>query len=169
MKHILRTCILMMLLACTACGMMSETRQERAEREQREALLVQQFVESANFKIDITQMIPFRGRPQHVSPFSVSVKDGKINSYLPYFGRAWDLPYGGGHGLNFQAEYQEYNVIAQPDGSDMIRILVKTDEDTHVYTFTIYDNGKVNLLVQSRNREPVSYYGEIRFSDDEDN
>jgi len=51
----------------------------------------------------------------------------------------------------------------------MIRILVKTDEDTHVYTFTIYDNGKVNLLVQSRNREPVSYYGEIRFSDDEDN
>ena len=80
-----------------------------------------------------------------------------------------DYPYGGGHGLNFQAEYQEYNVIAQPDGSDMIRILVKTDEDTHVYTFTIYDNGKVNLLVQSRNREPVSYYGEIRFSDDEDN
>ena len=44
-----------------------------------------------------------------------------------------------------------------------IRMLIKTDEDTHVYTLQIYVDGNSYLLVQSKNREPINYIGNFSF------
>ena len=159
MKRIIITIAAAALL--TGCGVLTESREERQIRLEREAQLVRQGIENGDFKVDIDRMIPLRGGSRHVDNYSVKVKDGHIVSYLPYFGRAWDLPYGGGHGLNFEADIQENEVYREADGSYTVRLLIKTDEDTHVYTFQIFTNGNTSLLVQSKNREPINFNGSI--------
>ena len=167
MKKILITLMATALLL-QGCGVLKESREDRLVRLEREAKMVSQGVESGDFKVDIDRMIPLRGAASHVDNYSVRVKDGQIMSHLPYFGRAWDLPYGGGHGLTFDADIEESDVYREPDGSYTVRLLIRTDEDTHVYTFQIYTNGSASLLVQSKNREPINYSGNINFFEEEE-
>lgn len=149
------------LWAVQGCGVLSETPAEKAARLAKTAAYVRQAVQAEEFKVEITQMIPMRGTVQQVSPFSLTLKDGVLNSHLPYVGRAWEVPYGGGHALNFEFPIQEYRLISEQEGVYTVRILVKTDEDTHVYTLNLTDEGYASLVVQSRNREPVSYNGMV--------
>ena len=167
MKRILITLMAAALLL-QGCGVLNESREDRLVRIEREAQMVRDGVENGDFKVDIDRMIPLRGGSQHVDNDFVKVKDGQIVSYLPYFGRAWDLPYGGGHGLNFEADIQECDTFRESDGSYTVRLLIKTDEDTHVYTFQIFTNGNTSLLVQSKNREPINFNGSINLFREEE-
>ena len=160
--------LLAVVLTVSSCGVLSgETREERARREAQEARMVEDNIQAGNFTIDIDRMYPVRGSSQHVSNYSVSVKDGVLNSHLPYIGQAWRVPYGGGHALNFKAPVGTYNVFRTQDGGYEIRILVKTDEDQHVYTLTIFNNGRTSLDVQSQNRERISFSGVMDFYSEE--
>ena len=160
--------LLAVVLTVSSCGVLSgETREERAQREAREARMVDDNIQAGNFTIDIDRMYPVRGSSQHVSNYSVSVKDGVLDSHLPYIGQAWRVPYGGGHALNFKAPVGTYNVFRTQDGGYEIRILVKTDEDQHVYTLTIFNNGRTSLDVQSQNRERISFSGMMDFYSEE--
>lgn len=152
-------------LLLTGCGVLTERREDRQVRLEREAQMVRQGVENVDFKVNIDRMIPLRGASRHVDNYSVTVRDGHIVSHLPYFGRAWDLPYGGGHALNYESDIQDSAVYVSDDGSYTVRLLIETDEDAHVYTFQIFSNGNTSLLVQSKNREPINYYGNFAFED----
>ena len=155
------------VLLLQGCGVMTESRKDRAARLELTAQQVHQGVEAGDFKMDIRMMMPLRGASRHVDNYSVKVKDGHIVSYLPYFGQAWDLPYGGGHGLNFEADIEDSEVYRDAKGSYIVRLLIKTDEDTHVYTFQIFQNGSASLLVQSKNRESINYSGDLVFEEEE--
>ena len=156
--------LLAVLLTVSSCGVLSsETREERARREAREARMVDENLQSANFRIEIDRMYPVRGSSQHVTNYSVTVKDGVLNSHLPYIGQAWRVPYGGGHALNFKADIGSYNVARTRDDGYEVRIYVKTDEDQHVYTLTVFNNGRASLDVQSQNRERISFSGMMDF------
>ena len=149
-------------LFVSGCGVLNETLAERRERRARESRLVTENVQSGNFSIDIERMYPLRGSSKSVTSFSVTVKDGKIDSHLPFIGRAWNVPYGGGHALTFEAEVGSYTVQPVRDGYE-VTLYVKTDEDEHIYRFTIFDNGNTSLDVQSGNRDRISYSGNMRF------
>ncbi len=161
--------LLAVVLTVSSCGVLSsETREERALREAREAKMVDENLQSANFRIEIDRMYPVRGSSQHVTNYSVTVKDGVLNSHLPYIGQAWRVPYGGGHALNFKADIGSYNVARTRDDGYEVRIYVKTDEDQHVYTLTVFNNGRASLDVQSQNRERISFSGMMDFYSEEE-
>ena len=151
------------VLLLQGCSILTESRAEREARIERETQMVLDGINSGDFKIDIERMMPLRGSSRHANGFSIKVKDGHIVSNLPYFGRVWDLPYGGGHGLTFEADIEDTAVFTGDDGSYTVRMLIKTDEDTHVYTLQIYVAGNSYLLVQSKNREPINYVGSFSF------
>ncbi len=151
-------------LTVSACGVLSgETREEKVAREAREAQMVVDNLQNADFTIDIDRMYPLRGTSQHVSNYSVSVKDGVLDSHLPFIGQAWRVPYGGGHALNFKADIGSYNVAKTRKDGYEVRIYVKTDEDEHLYLLTVFTNGRASLEVQSGNRDRISYSGEMDF------
>ena len=161
--------LLAVVLTVSSCGVLSnETREERVLREAREAKMVDENLQSANFRIEIDRMYPVRGSSQHVTNYSVTVKDGVLNSHLPYIGQAGRVPYGGGHALNFKADIGSYNVVRTRDDGYEVRIFVRTDEDQHVYTLTIFNNGRTSLDVQSQNRERISFSGMMDFYSDEE-
>ena len=91
------------------------------------------------------------------------IRNDSLFSYLPYFGRAYDVPYGGGKGLNFDAPIESYEETLMKNGQRHIEIGLKNDEDTYLYTIKVFDNGSSSIEVQSRRRESISYSGEMEF------
>ena len=105
-------------------------------------------------------MRPLRGTVRNIQGYSLQVDGNRLISYLPYFGVAYDAPYGGGKGLNFEADIQEYSDTPGKD-SHYIQILVDNEEDIYLYSLTVFDNGSASLSVKGRKREQISYTGHL--------
>ena len=144
------------ILLC-GCSAMRLTPEEKAKIEEQ----VQVNLDNRTFEIDVDQMNPRRGMSQHVTGYSLKIDGDKIISHLPYFGAAWNLPYGGGKGLSFEAKISDYiEVFPKPDRR-VITLATNNGEDFLVYTLEVFNNGKTNIELRTRNREPISYYGEM--------
>jgi len=117
-----------------------------------------------DYKIAIDRMYPMRGSSRQVSfGYSVEVRNDTLISYLPYFGRAYNVPYGGGKGLNFTAPIGSYQEFMKRNGQRHIEIGVTNEEDTYFYTIEVFDNGNSSVEVRARQRERISYSGNVEF------
>ena len=156
--------LMVMVSACLALVMLSgcATSEERAARAAEQAAKVKTALTERNYKISIDRMYPMKGSSKSVSyGYSVEVRNDSLISYLPYFGRAYNVPYGGGKGLNFSERIGSYEEALMKNGKHHIEIGVTNEEDTYLYTIDVFDNGNSTIAVQSRQREPISYAGRI--------
>jgi len=144
-------------LSLCGCASLRMTPEEKAAVEAK----VQENLDNRAFVIDVDQMNPRRGPSQHVTNYSLTVNGDKLISHLPYFGQAWNLPYGGGKGMNFESTISDYiETFPKPDRRQ-IALATNNGEDTFVFIIEVFTNGKANIDVRSRNREPISYYGYV--------
>lgn len=148
-----------MMLMLAGCSSLSSA--ERAERQAAQMRAVAEGLANRHYKIGVRTMYPPRGMAKQVSyGYTVEVKGDTLVSYLPYIGRAYNVPYGGGKGLNFTALISEYNTRKDSKGTTYITIHVNNDEDILTYSLTVYEKGQANIDVRAREREPISYSGE---------
>ena len=149
---------LVVLSACVSA-------EERAARAAEQAAKVKAGLAEKRFSINVDRMYPMKGGSKSVSfGYGVEVRNDSLISYLPYFGRAYDIPYGGGKGLNFSERIGSYCDTPGKNGLHVIDIEVTNTEDTYFYSIKVYDNGSSSIDVQSRNREHISYTGQMDFT-----
>ena len=156
--------LIAMVSVCLALVMLSgcATSEERAARAAEQSAKVKTALTERNYKISVDRMYPMKGSSKNVSyGYSVEVRNDSLISYLPYFGRAYSVPYGGGKGLNFSERIGSYEEALLKNGKHHIEIGVTNEEDTYLYTIDVFDNGNSTIAVQSRQREPISYAGRI--------
>ena len=147
--------VLVMLSRCA-------TVEERAARAAEQAAKVRTALTERNYKISIDHMYPMKGGSKSVSfGYTVEVRNDSLFSYLPYIGRAYQIPYGGGKGLNFSERIGSYQESQKKNGQRHIEIGVKNDEDTYLYTIDVWDNGSSQIEVQPRQRERITYSGDL--------
>ena len=155
--------ILTLFLALVMFGSCASS-EERAAQKAEFARKVKAALDKRMFKISVNRMIPLSGSSRSVSyGYSVEVRNDSLFSSLPYFGRAYQVPYGGGKGLNFDAPITHYQESQQKNGSRQIDIEMKNEEDTYNYHLTVFDNGSSSINVQAHEREGISYSGEVIF------
>ena len=158
--------ILLILVAVSAAILLSgcATSEEKAAEMAELSANVTNALNNRDYKIVIDRMYPMRGSSRHVSfGYSVEVRNDTLISYLPYFGRAYNVPYGGGKGLNFTAPIGSYQEFMKRNGQRHIEIGVSNEEDTYFYTIEVFDNGNSTVDVRARQRERISYSGNIEF------
>ena len=152
------TCLVLVIL----CG--CATPEERAARAAEQAALVKRALAERNYKIGVNFMYPMKGGSKRVSyGYSVEVRNDSLISYLPYFGQAYSLPYGGGKGLNFSERIGSYQESQDKKGQQRIEISVKNDEDTYLYMIEVFENGNSSISVRCTTRDRISYSGEMEF------
>ncbi len=144
-------------LALCGCAAMRVTPEERAAMEAK----IQENLDNRTFYIDVDQMNPRRGISRHVSNYSLEVDGDNLISSLPYVGQAWNLPYGGGKGMNFESKISEYIESYPKADRRQITLATNNGEDSFVFIITVFTSGKADIEVRSRNRESISYYGEV--------
>ena len=140
----------------SACSTM--TAAERAQK----ALAVEKALASRRYVVDVRMMYPRRGRAVNVSSnYSLEVKGDTVVSYLPYFGRAYSIPYGGGKAFNFSAPISSYESARDEKGRTHVMLVTDNEEDVITFQLEIFDNGQATIDVQAREREPITYSGEL--------
>ena len=157
------------ILLCTAilfcaCSTTKSTPEEKAANKYEYAQKVMKAVDTHRFKIDISYMQPARGAAKQLDyGYNIRISGDTLYSNLPYYGRAFNIPYGGGKGLVFDAPIGKTAIAHGRKGASRMEIRVSNEEDNYVYTLDVYENGKATLNVYSRERESITFSGEMNF------
>ena len=143
-------------------SMIPITAQNKKEKKQQREQAVREAVDAKAYKINVDRVMPMKGGSKHLtSDYSLEIRNDSVYSYLPYFGVAYNVPYGGGKGLNFSAPLSEYTSTYSKKGNAKITLKVRNEEDNYLYNITIYPNGSSNIQVTPTNRQSISFSGEM--------
>ena len=154
-----------LVLVMVSCSTLTSA--ERAEREAKIEKAVAKMLAERRYTVDVSMMYPKSGRAQNVtSNYSLEVRGDSLVSYLPYFGRGYSLPIGGGKGLNFSAPIKNYHSEKGKKGRTRVEIQVDNTEDFLTYSLDIFPNGSTTIDVVSREREPITFSGQMDIDED---
>ncbi len=127
------------------------------------ALNVQEILETKNFIFKAETVSPARGRTRQLTTeYDVVVKPDTVICYLPYFGRAYTAPIDPSDGgIKFTSA--EFNYILEKRKKQRwdLTITPKDARDVQALYFTIFENGRASLRVNSTNRQGISFNGYV--------
>ena len=156
-----KSTILMLLLALLV-GLPTVSAQSKKEKKEQKEAAVKKLIISEDYKINVINAMPMRGRSIPLtSSYSLAIRNDSVISYLPYFGRAYSIPYGGGNGLNFKAPIKEYTMEIDKKGSANIKFNARNPEDNYEFRVKVFSNGSASIDVNMQNRQSISYQGEL--------
>ena len=128
--------------------------QSKKEREEQKAKEIKEMIENGRFTIEVDRALPMGGRTVHLTtPYSLEMRGDSAISYLPYFGRAYSLPYGGGDGMRFEESITDYQSTFDKKGTARIKFVARTKEDTFRFDVQVFSNGSAIISRISHTRE----------------
>lgn len=152
--------ILLGLICLTVA--MPTTAQNRNEKKARTERAVKEAIAAKQYKINVDRMQPMRGGSRNLTTnYTLEIRNDSVFSYLPYFGVAYNAPYGGGKSLNFNASITGYTTRALKKGKIQIDFKTRSDEDNYEYRLTIFPDGSTSIHVQPMNKQSISFTGEM--------
>ena len=153
---------LIMALLLLACG--TGNGLTKAEREAAITRQVQEGLDTRHYTIAVDWMKPLGGMAQHVSSnYELKVNGDEVDSYLPYVGEAYRIPYGGGKGLNFKGKIENYSINYLTSNRSHIEFLVNNGEDVYHFRIDVFNNGKAIIDIIAQDRDAISFDGEMVF------
>lgn len=162
MKTIFMFVIAVALCGCAAYTNADGTKMTKAQWAAMKEQMVSEMLNNRRYKIDVSTMHPTRFPSKTLtSAFSLEVHGDTLVSVLPYLGRAYNIPYGGGKGLNFSAIIGQYKESKGKKDYRKVDISVTNDEDTYLFQLEVSVSGTASILVRSRNRDQITFTGTI--------
>lgn len=140
-------------------SLFAQSKKEKSEQKEKE---VKEVIESKQFTINVDRALPMGGRSVNLTTsYSLEMRGDSAISYLPYFGRAYTAPYGGGNGMRFEKEVADYQCTYNKKGVAKIQFVARTDEDTYRFAIQVYPNGSASINVTPVNKQSITYQGEL--------
>ncbi len=147
--------ILALLVACSS----SKTPSPEALKTAQE---IREKIQAKNFTVEVNTAQPMRGRTIHLTyGYDLKIRNDSAIVYLPFYGVAHSAPYGGDGGIQFAEPMKEYTVEEKKDNWN-IRFKVNDRNYHYEIVFNIYNNGNSNVQVNSYERDPISFTGEMK-------
>ena len=119
--------------------------------------------DSTYFIFTARTAVPTRGGTQQLTgDYDVRVTSQRVESFLPYFGRSYFATRTNDGGIKFTSYKFEFKQSINKKGTRDIRIRFRDITDVREMIFSISANGYATLQVIPNNRQPITFYGEIR-------
>lgn len=152
----------LMAVLLMACG--TSNGLTKAEREAAVTRQVQEGLDTRHYTIAVDWMKPLGGMARHVSSnYELRVNGDEVDSYLPYVGEAYRLPYGGGKGLNFKGKIENYSINYLTSNRSHIEFTANSGEDTYHFRIDVFNNGKSIIDIIAQEHDAISFDGEMIF------
>ncbi|WP_163408232.1 DUF4251 domain-containing protein [Flavobacterium ajazii] len=138
-------------------------KQLKAERELQKQKEIEALIDSKNFVFEAQKAMPQGGRLLNLdyNTYFLKFNEAKTTCDLPFFGRAFNVPYGGGDGgIKFEGVPENIQIEKKKKSYD-VKATVKGKDDVYDLFFSVYIDGGASLSVNSNNRAFISYDGEI--------
>lgn len=152
----------LLLLFLSVSGIFAIAQEPKNNQAEGEAK-VGKMLDAQRYVFKAQSVHPTRGRViQLNTDYDLKVSPDTIQSYLPYFGRAYSAPIGDSGGpMDFVSKDFEYTRKARRKGGWDISIMPKDGKGVREMFLVVFENGSASLRVTSNNREPISYNGYI--------
>lgn len=164
MKRIILTTLFFMLLFPDLFAQESgkSRKDKRMERQEKRMEEVENMILKKSFVFVPTHAMPLGGGSIQLSyTFEAEVKGDSLFSYLPFYGVAYHVEYGGRNSaFDFSLPVENYETEEDDEGY-IVKLEVKKQMDFISFTFRISELGYTTLNVTSTNRQAISYYGRI--------
>lgn len=124
---------------------------------------IKNMIDSSQFVFNAERVNPMRGRTRYLtSSYDVTLKKDTLESFLPYFGRAYQAPMDPSKG-GIQFTSTNFSYIVQNKGNDKWDVSIKPNDnqDVQEMQFNIFGNGSATLNVLSTHKDPISFTGNI--------
>ncbi|OQP39845.1 hypothetical protein A4H97_16625 [Niastella yeongjuensis] len=124
---------------------------------------IKRIVEAQNYVFKAQTALPTAGATRQLtSDYDFRVSKDTIVSDLPYFGRAYTAPLNPSEGpLQFTSTDFQYTVNTNKKGGWNVSIAPKDRTDPRELLMTIFENGSASMVVNSNNRQPISFNGYV--------
>jgi len=135
----------------------------KAERKLEQQKLTDSLMNAREFVFTARRAIPqgFSAIDLTTNPNYVWFLPDSIISDMPFFGQGYSgIGYGGDKGLEFSGKPDEYSFTREKKNYQ-VKAVVKTGHDTFQLFLTVGFEGSATLSINSMNRSPISYNGEI--------
>lgn len=132
----------------------------RIEKQQQ----IDSLIHSKVFVFSATRALPLGGNSIDLTtnPNSVKFHPDEIESYMPFFGRAYSAEYGGDGGIKFKAKPTEFNIVTMKGGKGFeINATVAVTRDYYKLTLHVSPEGSATLTINSNQKSAISYFGNI--------
>jgi hypothetical protein len=167
---ILTTLLLAMIIAMPANAQEKSKKEQKQQKKLELQKEVEAMVNAKSFVFAANRALP-QGYPSvdmTSNPNHMKFYPDSIDSYMPFFGRAYSVGYGGSdNGLKFSGKPQDYTVT-KTKKEYLVKANVKTESDFFRLTLSVGFEGNASLSIISNNRASISYYGDIEKHKDED-
>lgn len=159
--------LVFLMLNIISCGS-SKTEADKDNEFQK----LKEQIQNKEFTIENEWLMPLGGNPINLigNPNFIRFKGDSIELFLPYFGvRHMGGGYGSEGGIKYEGLAKNYLVEENSEDRE-INLSFETEQDTENLEFkiTIFPNGNANTNVNSSQRNNISYQGEIRKQDEEE-
>lgn len=162
MRKIILSLVAALVLIGCATTMENGVKMTKAERRAQQIATVREVLNDRYYSVEIDMMHPQRYPSKQVNfGYSLTIHGDSIYSYLPYLGRAYRVPYGGGKALHFEALIDDYREGYLKDNIRRIEILTHNEEDRYLYVVEVFETGSASVYVSCENREHIHYTGDI--------
>lgn len=140
-----------------------QKRQEKKEAEFRE---IEKLIDSKLYMFDAQKANSSGGKQIDLTTHTAEliISNDSVDSYLPFFGRAYNASYGGGadSGIKFETTLEDYKVDKNSDKLIIsITFSAKGSNDNYNCSLSVTSSGAATLSVTSNNRAQISYYGMV--------
>lgn len=146
----------MLLVSCV-------TTQKSLEKARKAELLREQ-ITAMDFTFKATYAYPQNYKSVYLSPYyDVKVSPDTVIAYLPFYGRAYTAPMDPSEGgIKFTSTDFEYDIKeGKKAGNWFVTINTKDTKRPFTLFFDLWDNGTARLNVQDRDRQSISFQGNI--------
>ncbi len=124
---------------------------------------LKKMIDSKQFLFVAQSAMPMSGRTRQLtSEYGLTSKKDTIESFLPYFGRAYNAPIGStDEGIQFKSYKFDYAVSETKKGGWEISLQPKDVNDSYRLNLSVSKSGYATLLVTSNSRQPISFQGYV--------
>jgi hypothetical protein len=157
-KHTWRTSLLLVMFSVFTVFLHAQGSKDAKKEE------IQNLVESKHFMFVAQSALPLsEGVRILTSPYDVRLKGDTVESYLPYYGRAFSAVIGTtDQGLTFTSTQSDYDQKPAKKGGWTITIKPKGQNIVQNMVFLVSESGSTSLQVNCRDRQAISYNGYIQ-------
>lgn len=150
-------------LLATCSVLCAQEKKSKKERQQEHAKAVQQMVESQNYKFVAQYALPLVGKSISLTPdYNVLVSNDTINSYLPYYGRAYVAPSNPAEGgIKFISTHFDYSLAPAKKGGWTANMTMEDTKEGIRMILSITTTGFATLSVSDNTRQSISFNGYI--------
>ena len=136
----------------------------KSKKQQDKASTIEKYISDGSFEFVAEYVSPTGGSTIYLtSRYDMSVGKDSLQTFLPYFGRAYMAPVNPSQGgIQFTSTDFTYNVEERKKNGWDITILPKDTRDVRQLYLSVFEDGRATLQVISNNRQAISYSGHIR-------